>query len=139
MLESPSGRQGCIDSWKRLAQTPKSDPEFTKCHAGLQYARARIEFEDRLTGVQIAGQFYFGEPDDQEETERLQALAEQHGIDPERLTTAAEDIRILETDKKTQISDWLQRVAETFEIIAMERAELVGRLENIAAISSLGN
>lgn len=26
ILESPSGREACIQSWRRLAQTPKSDP-----------------------------------------------------------------------------------------------------------------
>jgi len=139
ILQSPSGRQACIASWKRLAQTPKSDPDFTQCHAGLQYARGRIEFEDRLTGVQIAGQFYFSEPDKREERARIQTLAETHMLDPQRLHSAAQDIRILGREKQSQISKWLQKVANTFEIIAMERADLVGRLENIAAISSLGN
>lgn len=137
ILESPRGRKACIASWKRLAQTPASDPEFLVCHAGLQYARGRIEVDADLTGILVGGQFYFRSPDPEEERGRVTALAELYGIDPPALEEAAETIRLLDTQRQTQITDWLSRVAATFEEIGRERADLLDRLKQIAAMSTL--
>ncbi len=137
ILESPGGRQACIASWKRLAQTPASDPEFLICHAGLQYARGRIEVDEDLTGILVGGQFYFRSPDPAEESERVRALAGLYGIDPPALEEAAETIRLLSTERQAQITDWLSRVAATFEDIGRERADLLDRLKQISAMSTL--
>jgi excisionase family DNA binding protein len=137
ILESPSGRQACIASWKQLAQTPASDPEFLVCHAGLQYARGRIEVEDDLTGILVGGQFNFNQPDPQEQAERVTVLAEAHGVDPLALQQATESIRLLSPKRQAQITNWLTRVAVTFEDIGQERAYLLDRLKQIAAMSTL--
>lgn len=136
ILEQPSGRAACVASWRKLANTPKTDPEFTKCHAGLQYARARIELNSELIGVQIVGQFHFEDPNEEEARAQVAALAEQHGIDKEKLLQAAKRIRKLDPKDKPRVSRWLSRLAETFEIIGLERADLIGRLEHIATLST---
>lgn len=135
ILETPTGRQACIDSWRRLARTPPGDPQFFRCHAGLQYARGRIELEGELTAIQVAGQFHALPPDPDELAARVTELATTHGIDHDLLTRAAGEIRVKDEADQERIGGWLQKVAETFEIIAHERADLIERLNSIAAIS----
>lgn len=138
ILESPTGRQACTDSWKKLAQTPNSDPEFTQCHAGFQYARGRIEHEGELISILIAGQFLIDDPEPTELENRIDSLSKAHNIPREALKKAAEGIRVLDKDHQERIGKWLKKVSNTFEIITEERAELLGRLANIAEMSTFG-
>jgi hypothetical protein len=89
-----------------------------------------------MAGVQFAGQFYFEEPDEDEEQQRITALAQTHGIDEGTLLQAAESIHRLKPADRSRVGRWLARVAETFEVIALERAVLISRLESIATLSS---
>ncbi|MEK6221407.1 MAG: PocR ligand-binding domain-containing protein [Chloroflexota bacterium] len=136
IYSSPSGRQACITSWKELAQTPKGDPKFFKCHAGFQYARGRIELKGELTAIQVAGQFYNTAPPQSEIDQRVRELSEKHDINFEDLSKASKSLRILSSVRQSELGAWLKKVANTFEIIAQERADLLGRLKNIAAMSS---
>jgi excisionase family DNA binding protein len=136
---SPSGRAACVASWRKVVSMPKSGPEFISCHAGLQYARACIEQGGQVIGAQIAGQFYFERPERKEEEQRVAALAAEHDLDEETLLGAARRIRVLDSHDRPRISRWLERVADTYEIIALERADLIGRLESIATLSSFGD
>ena len=137
IMGSEDGRQACIESWRKLAQSGNQTPDFINCHAGLQYARARIEVGGELIAILVAGQFYVNSPEPEEETERLQALAKKYHIDLELLTRAAEQISVLDARKVPQISGWLERVAHTFEQISSERASLKYRLEQISVISNI--
>jgi ligand-binding sensor protein len=136
ILESPSGRRACIDSWKKLAHTARGDPRFFRCHAGFQYARGRIELHNELVAIQVAGQFLNSLEDEEKFAANLQDLSERHNIDIEELSAAARSIRILNEDRQIQTGGWLKKIAQTFEIIAHERAELLGRLKSIAAMST---
>ncbi len=93
VLSSETGRRGCVASWQRLATQEERQrhpaPSLAACHAGLQYARARIELGGELAAMLIAGQFYAEAPVEQEEQERIKRLAEKYGIDPEALCKAA--------------------------------------------------
>jgi ligand-binding sensor protein len=137
ILDSSSGQRACIASWRRLAQAPEQSPQFVTCHAGLKYARARIQIDDQLTAMLIAGQFYTDPPDAQEETQRIRQLASDHGLDWQELKAAAAALPVLDQPTGGQIGHWLERVAHTFEDIGKERAELLGRLQNIAMMSTL--
>jgi excisionase family DNA binding protein len=139
ILGSESGKAGCIASWKRIAQQPERKPRFATCHAGLQYARARIEINGELAAVAIAGQFYAKPPDPQEEQERLTRLASDYGVDHETLERAARSIRVLDERHEEQIGGWLQKVANTFEGVGRERAALMNRLRRIADMSTLSS
>ncbi len=137
ILASESGRQACIASWAKLAEQSEYAPRFTPCHAGLQYARARIEINGRLEAMLIAGQFHAESPSVDEETARIQRLAAAYGLDPEALAEAAREIGVLDEYKQARLSTWLQSVAHTFEEIGQERTELMGRLRRIAEMSTL--
>ena len=137
IMGSEDGRQACTESWRTLAQQTSQSPEFISCHAGLQYARARIEVKGETIAILVAGQFYANDPDPEEEDERLQALAKRYHIDAELLSRAARQISVLDARKVPQISGWLGRVAHTFEQISSERASLKYRLEQISVISNI--
>ena len=139
IYSSPSGREACVESWRQLAQTKDRAPRFYQCHAGFQYARGRINLDGQLTAIQVAGQFYLNPPSQGERERKIKELAEKHQINQEELSTAAQDIRQLSFEEQDQLGEWLNRVAETFEIIALERADLIGRLKNISEMSTFGN
>ncbi len=137
IVASPSGREACIASWRRLAEQPDDRPEFMSCHAGLQYARARIEVGGTLVGLLVAGQFYAKAPSAREELGRIARLAKEHDLDGAELADAARGLPVLDERMRERIADWLQEVAHTFEEVGRERAELMGRLRRIAEITTL--
>ncbi len=135
ILGSDTGRQECIASWRRLAEQKESAPEFVPCHAGLGYARARIEVNGTLIAMLIAGQFYTESPDLAEDQRQFHRLSETYAIDENLLVQAARQIQILDSRKISQLSHWLEKVAHTFEQISSERADFMGRLRQIAEMS----
>jgi len=137
ILGSDEGRQACINSWKQLFNQQENNPEFTTCHAGLKYARARIEVGGKLLAILISGQFHLNQPEPIEEENRLRTLAKKYKIDLDLLTQSAKQITVLEEDKIPQISGWLERVARTFEQISSERVSLTNRLRKISDMSKL--
>lgn len=138
ILASETGRRACQDSWARLAKQSEQGPAFVKCHAGLQYARARIELSGReLAAMLIAGQFYARPPEAAEEAARVQALARRHGIDEQALSQAAPRLPVLDERLRRQIGNWLDKVAHTFEDIGRERADFVDRFRMIAEMSKI--
>jgi excisionase family DNA binding protein len=135
MMGSDEGRMACKESWRKLISQKKTSPEFTTCHAGLQYARAEIEVQGELTAILIAGQFYLQEPDAAEEDEWLDALAKKYRISKDLLVRASKQISVLNGGATSQIGGWLERVSNTFEQISSERVNLIGRLRQIAEMS----
>jgi excisionase family DNA binding protein len=135
IIGSDEGRMACKESWHKLVSQKDAAPEFTTCHAGLQYARACIEVRGELIAILITGQFYIQKPDEREESERLHSLAEKYHIDESLLAQASKQISVLDSRKIPQISGWLERVANTFEQISSERVNLMGRLRQIAEMS----
>jgi excisionase family DNA binding protein len=135
ILGSNEGRQACIESWGELVIQEEEAPEFTTCHAGLKYARARIEVQGELIAILVAGQFYVDTPEPEEQQERLRSLAEKFSIGLSLLTQASEQISVLDDHRIPQISGWLEKMAHTFEQISIERADLMNRLRQIGEMS----
>lgn len=139
ILGSESGREACVKSWKHLVEKDDAAPQFIACHAGLQYARARIEVRGTLIAMLISGQFYAQTPDPGEETSRIRRLAQAYDIDEALLAQAAQRISVLDERKVPQIGKWLEKVAHTFEQISTERSDLMSRLRQIAVMSVFDN
>ena len=139
ILSSPKGRAACIASWKALVHSPKHENQFVPCHAGLQISHAPIEQVGELIGVQIVGQVIFDDSVPDENEQRVRRLAQDYGINEIQLLDARKSIRKMPAVEKNRIHHWLSRMAETFEIIALERADLIGRLESIAALTSFSD
>ncbi|MFZ0546703.1 MAG: PocR ligand-binding domain-containing protein [Candidatus Promineifilaceae bacterium] len=138
ILSTESGRQACINSWCTLAQQPDAQPRFFTCHAGFQYARARIEIDGVSSAILVAGQFFTAEPDPAAREDQIQQLAKRHGLSVEELHAADRRHNILSKSKQKKIAVWLKKLADTFAIISLERAEMLDRLQRIAALSVIG-
>jgi len=137
ILSSEKGRRGCVASWRALSTQKNPKPGFATCHAGLNYAGAPISLDGELVAMVIAGQCYAEAPDPEDEEARVPRLAEDYGLDPHALAEAAREIRTLDERKRELLGDWLESVAKTFEDVGRERAQLMGRLRTIAAVSAL--
>lgn len=137
ILGSASGKQACVASWQKLATQPEVKPRFITCHAGLHYARARIEIGGTLVAMVVAGQFYAAAPDPTEEQERIRTLAALHGIPGGELATAARAVPVVDARKEAQIGTWMEKIAGTFEHFGKERSEMMSRLRRIADITAI--
>ena len=135
---SESGRQACVDCWRDLVEQPENRPLFATCHAGLHYARARIEVSGNFIGNLVAGQYYIQPPEPKEEAARIQRLAAEHHLDANALAGAAKEIKVLDDNKRANLGPWLKSVARALEHIGRERLDLVSRLEQIADLSTRG-
>jgi excisionase family DNA binding protein len=137
IMNTESGRQACVASWQKLARLPEHRTQFVACHAGLKYARARIEVEGSLTATLVAGQFHAEPPVPEEQTANVHRLAAAHGLDEPALLAAAQEVPVLSSKRQDRIGHWLETVAGTFEEIGRERLEMMRRLRSIAEISAL--
>jgi excisionase family DNA binding protein len=137
ILGSEAGRQGCLESWHELAQQKGGAVGFIPCHAGLMCTSAPIEVRSKRVAVFIAGQFHTQTPDVEGEANRIQALSEKYRIGRDLLEQAASSVSALDERKESQLAEWLQRVARTFEQIGSERADLMHRLKQISVMSTI--
>lgn len=138
VLSTESGRQACINSWRKLARQNDAQPHFFTCHAGFQYARARIEVDGNSSAMLVAGQFFTVAPDPEARGVQIQQMAKRHGLSAEELSAADRYHNILSKSKQVKITVWLKKLADTFAIISLERAEMLDRLQQIATLSIFG-
>jgi excisionase family DNA binding protein len=137
MLSSPSGREACQASWRKIALRASGEPPFQTCHAGLSYKRSLVRMIDQAAAWLIAGQYYIAAPDRQKENERLEQLAAKHDLPLSRLTEAARKIPILKQYQQEKVQEWTPKVANTIQSILCERSSLMDRLQRIAELSTI--
>jgi excisionase family DNA binding protein len=137
ILGSTDGRKKCFASWKNVVEQAKKSPEFVYCHAGLRYAIGNIKADEEVVASFIAGQFHTESPNLEAEKEKARELAQKYGINPDLLARAVGDVAVYEDEKKEKIGSWLQRIADTFGDISVERADLLTRLKTISKVSGL--
>ncbi|MCL4395916.1 MAG: PocR ligand-binding domain-containing protein [Chloroflexi bacterium] len=133
VLASPVGRERCQASWARLAQTAEHAPRVERCHAGLSYARGRIQVGQEFVGMLFAGQFVTSEQ--ALESLPVDVLARECSIPGEQLKQAARDIRIVEPTRVNWLLTLLQKTTSTFSHIGTRQLELIGRLRQVAQIA----
>jgi excisionase family DNA binding protein len=137
MMASETGRLACQSSWRHIALKATGEPDFQICHAGLCYKRSPIYAENTQIAWLIAGQYYLNSPDHEKEKERITKLAEEHSIPTNELLDAAQKIPVLKKYQQEQVREWTPKVANTVQSILCERADLMGRLQRIAELSSI--
>jgi excisionase family DNA binding protein len=137
MLSNSSSRQACQASWRKIALHTTGEPSFQICHAGLCYQRSLIKMDDQPTAWLVAGQFYINPADHNQETVRLEQLANKHNIPLSQLTEAAAKIPVLKKYQQDQVQEWTPKVADTVHSILCERADLMNRLQRIADLSNI--
>ena len=139
ILNSESGRAACHKSWRQLVQGNDAQLRFVTCHAGLQYAHAAIDLNGKSSAMLIAGQFYTQPQAQAERDSEIRTLAQKHSIDADALVEASHKLVVLDNRKTQEITRWLKKVALAFVQIGRERADLMGRLKQIADMSNLGS
>ncbi|MDM8520444.1 PocR ligand-binding domain-containing protein [Anaerolineales bacterium HSG6] len=127
------GRQGCINSWCKLAQ--QTNKPFATCFAGLQYAHARIELEDTQPILLFMGQIFIEPPTPAERQAHVHRIAEAYSLDEEELIQLSKELSVLDERMQHKIGGWLKKIANLFEQIGQERVDMKKRLQRIAALS----
>lgn len=135
IIENEKGRAACRADFSLIAHRAGSTfPQIT-CHAGLQCIGAPIMINGVKTAVFIAGQY---KPTTQPIHEQLiQQLADAYDLDAAALTTAAAEIPTFDRAQQQKVADWLPKLTRTLSEIGQERAELLDRLQRIAAMSAV--
>jgi excisionase family DNA binding protein len=137
VLDTESGRQRCIASWRAAAAERGDTPMLATCHAGLHYVWGRIEVQGQYVAATHAGQFLAAAPDDAAWSAGIAELSAAIGVAESRLEQALASVPVLDEDRRRQVPHLLHRVATTFSEIGEERLSLLGRLQRIAEISSV--
>ncbi len=135
ILASPEGRKRCESSWARLAHSSESKPRVEKCHAGLSYARGRIQVGAEFVAMIFAGQFVT-DPTARKELD-LDGLARDCNISEQELQKAAGEVRCIEPARADWLLKLLQKVADTFSHIGEQRLDLLQRLRQVAQLAKV--
>lgn len=138
IYESERGQVACLTDFSLIAHRASSAFPHITCHAGLRCSGAPIMINGVKTAVFIAGQYKTTSPPPAEQQQRLQQLADAYDLDIASLTTAAAEVPILNSPQQKKVADWLPRLTQALSEIGQERAELLGRLQRIAAMSAVG-
>ena len=137
ILSSEEGRNRCIASWRALARQPVKEPLFRRCHAGLLYARGRIEIEHEFVGMFFAGQLADSSGQSPLNDKSVQELASVCHVAPESLREATNSIRVISEVDQARTLGLLAEAADTLSSIGHERMIMVNKLRRIASISSI--
>jgi len=137
MLSSPTGRQACQASWRKIALHTTGEPPIQICHAGLCYQRSIINLNQQSVAWLVAGQFYITAPDHEKEHEHLEQLADKHDIPLSQLAEVVWKIPVLKRYQQDQVREWTPKVANTISSIICERSNLMNRLQRIADLSNI--
>lgn len=132
ILATPEGRKRCEASWARLAAIGGA-PRLERCHAGLGYARGRVQIGEQFIGMIFAGQFVTTAA----ERRRIKVaeLARVCGIDEKELRHAAREVRLVEPKRVAWLLNLLQKMADTFSHIARRQMDLMERLRQVAQLA----
>jgi len=134
---SEKGRAACRSDLGRIARRANSRVAQVTCHAGLQCTGASITINGGKTAVFITGQ-YVATPPLAARQQHIRQLAAAYDLDAVALIRAAAEIPVLDPAQRQKMADWLPKLAHTLSEIGQERADLLGRLQRIAAMSAVG-
>ncbi len=133
VLGNSEGHRRCVDSWRTLAHQEKPVPQLHQCHAGLLYARGRIELEKQFVAMIFAGQIVI-DADRETVGARVDALEAACGFNSGQLRAALLSVRSLSAERAEQLTHLLERTGETLANIGQERLSLLRKLHHIAHI-----
>lgn len=134
ILSTAIGRRRCREAWRRASRG-----QVQGCHAGLLCAGAPIALGGRPVAVTAVCQFVTLQPNSSEPAwaTRLPELARELALPENELRAAAGCLRAIPESHVARVVALTGRMALTFEEIAQERLNLLGRLEKIAEMSKI--
>ena len=135
IMSTESGKAACQNSWKNLKFSNDGKPVFNTCHAGLKYSGASIKLENNEVAKLITGQYFVSKPK-VDFNKNIKSLAQNFGLNSKDLLAAAKEVKVLDERTKSVMAKWLLKIAGSFELMAIEKKELLNKLKNIAEISN---
>lgn len=136
VLSTPEGSRRCAESWRMLAGQTERRPRLHQCHAGLLYARDRIEVEEEFVAMVFAGQIVV-DGTTEAVTARVDELAAACALDPAQLLDTLPSVRSLTAQRSEMLMNLLERMGKTLSDIGRERLVLLRKLRHIAEVTSL--
>jgi excisionase family DNA binding protein len=135
LAETENGHAICRETWRELGQVPALEPRFTPGFAGLLCSRALVRLGNELKAMVIV----FGVtpqewPPSPEATHELAAALE---VPAGQLNTAFESVFTLTPAQQKTVLVTIQRIADILAHIGNERMALLGRLSDIARLSTV--
>ena len=134
LFQSASGRQLCIESWKKIAQLGVLDRWLT-CDLGMLYLKLPIHDEGEVIGFLLTGEFAAHDMEKMKET--IHIVAESGSVTPEGLLQAYQDLPRADNTIRAQVESWGEQFIQAVESILRERAGLISRLQRIVEIGTV--
>jgi excisionase family DNA binding protein len=135
LADSENGHAMCHDTWRELAQIPALEPRFTPGLGGLLCGRALVRMGNELKAMVIV--FGVAPQEWPPAPEVTHELAEGLKIPAERLGQSFDEVFILTAEQKKTVLVTIQRIADILAHIGDERMALLGRLSDIARLSTV--
>jgi hypothetical protein len=135
LAETEQGHTICQETWRELGQVPALEPRFTPGFAGLLCARALVRMGNELKAMVVV--FGVAPPEWPPVQEFTQELAHSLRIDPDQLQGAFESVFTLTLAEQKKVLITIQRIADILAHIGNERRVLLGRLSDIARLSTV--
>lgn len=133
--ETPEAWQLCVDNWRALAHKIDLEPKYIQSHLGLLCTRAMVRVGTELKGMVMAG---FIAPEQWPPTaEQINKMAAELHLDADVLTQHLQAVCYLQSEKREQVQQFIQRIANIVAHIVDERQHLTSRLAAIADLTSL--
>jgi excisionase family DNA binding protein len=135
LTQDPEAIAHCIHLWQEMALDPAISPRFMANEMGLLCARGLVRVQSELKGMVVIGGIA---PDNWPPTQaQVTDLANKFGQDAATVAANVEGVYRLDKSAQEKALSSVQRIADIFSHIAEDRNALCGRLEAIAALTSL--
>ena len=130
---SSRAHQRCLEHWVTMADNPRLQPSFERSHLGLLCARGLIRVGVEMRGMLIVGGIA---PDDWPPSpEEIAEIASFLDVDPELIREHAHEVFTIDRQQRQAMLPYVQRIADTFSLIATERHALMQRFDKIADLA----
>lgn len=135
LMQKPEALRQCIHTWHQLAVAPALAPRFTASEMGLLCARGLVRVGSELKGMVVVGGIAPAQwPPGPEQCAQLAALFD---VNPSLVAAKCAAVYHLEHAAQEKTLRAVQRIADIFSHIAEDRNALCGRLQAIAALTTL--
>jgi excisionase family DNA binding protein len=135
LSEAANGHAICRETWRELGQVPALEPHFRPGFGGLLCARALVRVGSELKGMVIV--FGVAPRDWPPSHQATQDLAASLNISPDKLSDTFDSVFTLTPDQERKVLVTIQRIADILAHIGSERTALLGRLKDIAKLSTV--
>ncbi len=135
LTDTDSEHAICHEKWRKLGQAPALEPRFMPSFGGLLCARALVRIGNELKGMVIV--FGVAPADWPPDLEIIQQLADSLNVSTDKVQETFDAVFTLTAGEQKKVLATIQRVADILAHIGNERVSLLGRLANIARLSTV--